>query len=98
MANSIRLSLGRGWIYLNRSEEKTIRNCINLLEHANTRDNRLHTEAFCKALKLDRRTIGHTLMLLVAIGVLRVQQYGRMRLYGFTSGYKTKLKQKTRRL
>jgi DNA-binding transcriptional ArsR family regulator len=95
---AIRLAINGGWIYLTPSEKKNMINCIKLLEDARTEDRRLHTEAFRRALQLNKSTTTHTLDLLKAAGIIKPEQYGRMRLYSLISGYKSRLRGKTKKI
>ncbi|OGJ15938.1 hypothetical protein A3K74_02470 [Candidatus Pacearchaeota archaeon RBG_13_33_26] len=95
---AIRLAINEGYIYLAPSERKNIIDCIRLLENAHSKDGRLHSGAFQRALGLSRNTTAHALNLLMSARIIKPQQYGRMRLYSLLSGYKLRLKQKTRKI
>lgn len=95
---AIRLALNGGWIYLSKSERKNITDCIELLENADTQDKRLHMGAFVEGLGLNRRTSTHALNILMSVGAVKPQQYGRMRLFSLKAGYRTLIKTRTRRI
>jgi DNA-binding transcriptional ArsR family regulator len=95
---SVRISINGGYLYLTPSELRNIINCVKLLENAQTRDRRLHADAFSIALKLDKRTRTQALLILMSAGIIMPEQYGRMRLYSLVKGYKEKLRSKTREL
>ena len=92
---AIKLKINGGWIYLTPTERKNIEGCIKLLENTKSKDERLHTGAFRKALGISKDATTHTLDLLKCAGIVKPQQYGRMRLYSLISGYRQRLKEKT---
>jgi len=95
---AIRLAINGGWLYLTPKEEKNIIACIKALENAKTHDRRLHTSAFMRVLNQSMNTTAHALNILMSARIIKPQQYGRVRLYSLIGGYRTILKQKTRKI
>ena len=95
---AIVLKINGGWIYLTPTERSCINQIIKLLELTETKDKRLHTRFFQDKLGVSDNTTAHALNLLMSAHIIKPQQYGRVRLYSFVSGWRERLREHTDRI
>ena len=89
---AVRLKIGHGWIFLNRIERDGMNLILTALEKSGKRD--LLMEDFVKLTGRSYVSVSHLLFILVAIGVLRVRQISRARIFNRSANFQEKLKER----
>lgn len=87
-----RLKIGSGWIFLYDSEKEIINRLLKAKELSSQKS--MYIDQFVEMTGASQTTVAKLLYLLVAVGVFRLHQISRARLFTFRPGWKEKLRER----